>query len=229
MPTDEVLPSLKENESIRGVYHQFVLAYFWQWLGGAIVFLAPFFFLYLLLKWGVTGMVLLGVLLVIGLFWLGRTYRLWYGSQFIITTEKIMNISQLGFFDRTVSQILLDKINDVSYRKRGFWQTMFNYGALAIQVSASPEKLQIKNLRHPAAVQQALYDAQEESATKGIQEYSSAELLAIIREIRTRIGEPRWRQILKGNWKLKQDLIDEMGESDKGKAEAMKQFFSRKI
>lgn len=229
MPSDEVSPSLKENESIRGVYHQFVLAYFWQWLGGFIVFLAPFFFLYLLLKWGVTGIVLFGALLAIGLFWLARTYRLWYASRFVITTEKIITINQLGFMDRTVSQILLDKINDVSYRKRGFWQTMFNYGTLSIQVSASPEKLQIRNLRQPALVQQALFDAQEESATKGIQEYSSAELLAIIREIRTRIGEPRWRQILKGNWKLKQDLIDEMGETNKDKAEAMKQFFSRKI
>lgn len=229
MPIDEVSPGLKEHEAIRGVYHQFVLAYFWQWLAGFIVFLTPFFFLYLLLKWGITGMVLLGVLLVSGLFWLGRTYRLWYASQFVITTEKIVTINQLGFMDRTVSQVLLDKINDVSYRKRGFWQTMFNYGTLAIQVSASPEKLQIRNLRQPALVQQALYDAQEESATKGIQEYSSAELLAIIREIRSRIGEARWRQILKGEWKLKQDLIDEVGESDKEKAEAMKQFFSRKI
>ncbi|OGY92291.1 MAG: hypothetical protein A3H70_03575 [Candidatus Komeilibacteria bacterium RIFCSPLOWO2_02_FULL_48_11] len=161
MANDEVLPILKENETVRGVYHQFVLAYFWQWLGGAVVFLSPFFFLYLILKWGPTGQALLAVLLVIGLFWLGRTYRLWSGSRFVITTEKIMNISQLGFFDRTVSQILLDKINDVSYRKKGFWQTVFNYGTLAIQVSASPEKLVVKNIRQPAAVQQALLDAQE--------------------------------------------------------------------
>lgn len=229
MPSDEISPVLKENETVRGVYHQFVLAYFWQWLFGAIVFLSPFFFLYLLLKWGVTGMVLEGVLFVIGLFWLGRTYRLWYASQFVVTTEKIMTINQLGFFDRTVAQIQLDKINDVSYRKRGMWQTIFNYGNIAIQVSAAPEKLVIKNLRQPAAVQQALYDAQEEASTRGIQEYSSTELLAIIREIRARIGEPRWREILKGEWKLKQDLIDEVGETNKGKAEAMKEFFSRKI
>jgi len=229
MPTDEITTVLKENETIRGVYHQFVLAYFWQWLGGFIVFLLPFFFLYLMLKWGPTGIVLLVVLLVIGLFWLGRTYRLWYGSRFVVTDEKIFSINQLGFFDRTVSQILLDKINDVSYRKRGFWQTVFNYGNIAVQVSASPEKLIIKNIRQPDKVQQALYDAQEENSSKSIAEYSGAELLAIIREIRGRIGEPRWRQIMRGNWKLKQDLIDEVGEMDKEKAEAMEKFFRRKI
>ncbi|MDP1709892.1 MAG: PH domain-containing protein [Candidatus Komeilibacteria bacterium] len=214
---------------MQNTYRPFALAHFWQWLGASAVFLTPFFFLYLLLRWGTIGLAILSLLFIIGSGWLLRAYRLWHQGVLVLEDDKIIIINQLGFFDRTVSQIQLDKINDISFRKKGFWQTIGNFGTIAIQVSASPEKLLIHNLRQPELVQRELYAAQEEYASRDVQEYSEAELLGVIREIRSRIGEPRWKQIQKGNWKLKQDLIDEVGEMDKEKAEAMKQFFSRKI
>lgn len=217
------------NENLQAVYRPIALAYIWQWLGAGLVFLMPFFFLYLLLRWGKIGLVILGLLFIAGSYWLLLTYRLWRGSKLEIEEDQIIIVSQTGFFDRTVSKIKLDKINDISYRKKGFWQTLGNCGSVHIQVSASPEKLVVHNLKKPELVQAALYAAQNNFSEQGQREFTEAELLSVIREIRTRIGEPRWKQIQKGDWKLKQNFIKEVGASDKSKAEAIEQFFSRKI
>ncbi len=211
------------------IYRPMALAYFWQWLMAGLLFLSPFFFLYLLLRWGIIGLVILGILFLLGCGWLIRTIRLWRGSRLEIEDDQFIIINQLGFFDRTVSKVKLDKINDISYRKKGFWQTLGKCGSVFIQVSASPEKLIVPNLKKPELVQAALYAAQASFSEQGSRDFTEAELLSVIREIRSRIGEERWKQILKGDWKLKQNFIKEVGESDKAKAEAMEQFFSRKI
>lgn len=214
---------------MQNTYRPVAMVHFWHWLGASLVFLSPFFFLYLLLRWGKVGLIILSLLFIVGASWLLRTYRLWRQSMMVLEDDKIIIINQTGIFDRTVSQIQLDKINDISFRKKGLWQTIGNFGSIAIQVSSSPEKLIINNLKRPELIQKELCAAQEEFSSQDAHEFSEAELLGIIREIRGRIGEPRWRQIQKGNWKLKQNLIDEVGETDKNKAEAIEHFFSRKI
>lgn len=229
MNLKKIVPNLKDDEEVIGLYHQFVLAYVWQWLGGGVLFLAPFFFLYVFLRWGIIGYIMLAILFLVGLLWLSRTYRVWYYSVLVMTSEKVVIVHQLGSFDRRVSQMTLDKINDVSYRQKGLWQTVFNYGTLMLQVSASPEKLVIDKMRQPATVQQAVYDAQAGYDQGGTREFSPAELLAVIREIRSRVGEDRWKQILTGDWELKQGLIDEVRAQDDDRARAVEQFFSRKI
>lgn len=217
------------NENTPLVYRPIALAYFWQWLGAGAFFLSPFFFLYLLLRWGKIGLAILGILFIAGAYWLLRTIRLWRGNRLEIEEDQITIINQLGFFDRTVSKIKLDKINDISYRKKSFLQTLGNCGSVHIQVSASPEKLVVRNLKRPELVQAALYAAQNNFSEQGEREFTEAELLSVIREIRSRIGEPRWKQIQKGDWNLKRNFIKEIGASDKSKAEAIEQFFSRKI
>lgn len=213
---------------MQNTYRPVAMVHFWHWLGASLVFLSPFFFLYLLLSWGKAGFIILGVLLIVGIGWLLRTYRLWRQSMMILDDDKIIIINQTGIFDRTVSQIQINKISDISFRKKGLWQTIGNFGSIAIQINSAAEKIIVNNLKHPETVQKELWAAQEEFASP-TNEYSEAELLGIIREIRNRIGEPRWRQIQKGNWKLKQNLIDEVGETDKNKADAIEHFFSRKI
>lgn len=229
MNLERLLQNLKEDEEIKACYHQFFLAWFWQWLGAFLVFLSPFFFLYLLLRYGLAGQIILLVLFVVGAMWLLRVWRLWQGSVLIVTSHRLVMMRQTGVFDRTVSQISLDKINDAAFRQKSFWQTFFNYGALLVQISASPEKLVLPNIRRPAAVQQVIFDLQRNFGKKNHEEFSEAELLAIVREIRNRVGEARWRQIIEGEWELKQDLIDEVSEEDPARAQAMQQFFAKEV
>lgn len=229
MNIEALVQNLKEDEEIKAYYRQFFLAWFWQWLGAFVLFLSPFFLLYLFLRYGPVGQILLAALFVAGAAWLARVWRLWQGSVLVVTTHRLVMVRQKGIFDRTFSQISLDKINDVSFRQKSFWQTFFNYGAILVQISASPEKLVLLNIRRPHAVQQVIFDLQRNFGRKEHEEFSEAELLAIVREIRNRVGEQRWREIIEGEWELKQGLIDEVHVDDPARAQAMQQFFKRKI
>lgn len=221
--------AIKDNEEVAGIYHRFMLADFWHWLTGAALFLGPFFFMYLFLRAGAIGLLLLLAPFVAGIFYLLRTYRIWRNSALLVTNEKIVVLTQTGYFDRTVAQVLLDKINDVSYRKRTLWQSLFDFGTVSIQVTASGEKLNILNLRRPAQIQQTIFNAQAAYLSHDKTEFTEAELLGVIREIRSRIGENRWQDIIAGNWEIKQNLIDEVRKKDDSRARAIEQFFRKDI
>lgn len=228
MDIRRVVRNLKDEEEVRGTFHQFWFALMWHWFGAMVFLFAPFFFLYLFLRWGSIGTALLLVLFSVGFLWSIRTWRVWRYTMLVLTSERLVIVSQLGFFDRSVSMIDIDKVNDVSYRKRGLFQTLFNYGSVNIQQSGL-EKVSLSRLHHPALIQQAVFDLQEERAGREVAEYSEAELLAIIREIRSKVGENRWGKILEGNWDAKQALIDEVKNEDFDKAKAIENFFRREI
>jgi hypothetical protein len=228
MDIRKIVRNLQDDEEVRGIHHQFWLAYFWHWLGALVVFLSTFFFLYLFLKWGLIGNILLVLFFIVGLAWIIRTFRLWYYSMLVATDERLIIINQLGVFDRSVSQVELGKIVDISYRKKGFLQTFFNYGSIKIQASGL-EKLELKNLPTPSIIQQDIFDLRDEHSDDAVEEFSEADLLSVIKEIRSRIGENRWKMIQEGDWDLKQELIDEVSNQDNSKAKAIEQFFSREI
>ncbi|KKU12710.1 MAG: hypothetical protein UX17_C0040G0003 [Parcubacteria group bacterium GW2011_GWC2_45_7] len=67
----------------------------------------------------------------------------------IITTKRVVKIRQVGFFDRTVSEMLLSRINDVSHRIRGFWSTIFHYGTLHIVAGNGETVLDFEYMQNP--------------------------------------------------------------------------------
>jgi hypothetical protein len=160
MDIQKVVRNLDDDEQIHGVYHQFPLARIGSWIGSFLVLLSPFFFLSVFLPWGTIGSVFLVVLFLIGLFWLVRTWRMWYFSMLVMTDRRLVIVDQRGVLDRAVSQMNLDKINDISYRKKGILQTMFNVGSLFIQISNSNEKVELKNIHNPSIRQQELFSLQ---------------------------------------------------------------------
>jgi membrane protein YdbS with pleckstrin-like domain len=229
MDIRKLVRNIKDEEEVVGVFHQFWISLFWHWIGGLLILLAPFFFLYLFLRWGTIGSAILVILFLIGFFWLLRTWRVWKYTMLVLTDERLIVVNQVGFFDRSVSQVDLGKINDVSYRKKGFLQTIFRFGSIAIQASGL-EKIVLNNLSNPSFIQQEIFNLKNKFDNREIVEYSESDLLAIMREIRSRVGENRWKTILEGDWELKQELIDEFkDEEDSEKANAIEQFFSREI
>ncbi len=221
----KVVTNLDDGEEPVEIYRQFALAFFWQWAGGLFFLLSPFFFLYPLLRIGGWGSLIMAFLFLIGLSWLFRTWKIWYYSIMLATDKRLVIVDQKGMFDRQVSQVELDKINDISYRKRGLVQTIFNIGTLYIQISGSLERTEIYNILDPALCQKELFAIKNESLRERSREFTESELLSIIKEIRSRIGEERWKVIQNGNWEAKKELIKEFGSKDSQRARAIEQFF----
>ncbi len=132
----------------------------------AVLMLIPFFFLFPLLKfhlWGVGG----GLLLFItGLIIFIRTIFLWYHNVFVITTDRIIDFDQRGFFERVVSQSSFEKIQDVSLHTHGAWQTILHYGDINIKSAWGSVDLCVPSIFRPAKIQRILLETQESFLAK---------------------------------------------------------------
>lgn len=132
---------------------------FWpQILAIFLLLTLPFFFLFPLFRWGYWGVALFGAPLLLGVVYAFRVLITWYYNAFIITNCRVIDIDQRGFFERIVSEALYEKIQDVSYRRKGIWQTIFRYGDVMIQVAGGDIGLEIKKVRAPEKTQQLISD-----------------------------------------------------------------------
>ncbi|RLC36775.1 hypothetical protein DRH29_03840 [candidate division Kazan bacterium] len=118
------------------------------------------------------------------MFWIGYIlyeYYQWYRDKFIITDHRIIDIDQKGLFTRRVSEIELDRIQNVTYTVAGFFQTLFNFGTVTIQ-SAGNNELTLRQIADPATYQREIT-----TLVKKVTEdepVSAEELLAFIKDKR---------------------------------------------
>ncbi len=68
---------------------------------------------------------------------------------FIVTEKRIIDIDQTGIFSRTVSELRLYRIQDVTAQVKGIWQSMFDYGEVFIQTAGEVERFHFENIPHP--------------------------------------------------------------------------------
>lgn len=93
-----------------------------------------------------------GFLLAILVFfpsWVG-----WYYSVFIVTDQRLIQITQKGFWSRSVVDIGLNQIQMVNYEVAGFQETLLGFGTIMMQTFVGD--LIIHDVAHPAKVQKEL-------------------------------------------------------------------------
>lgn len=99
--------------------------------------------------------------LSIGLFF--YTYFVnFYLDILVITNDRLMHVEQQSIFARTISEVDLYKIQDITSTISGFFESMFDYGNLLIQTAGAAEKFQIDHVPHPEALRQRILDLAEE-------------------------------------------------------------------
>ncbi len=109
---------------------------------------------------------------VVGLMLFLYHFILWYYSVFIVTDQRLRQITQYGFFGKDVVEIKLSKIQSISYHIPGFFGEIFKFGNIIIQTYVGD--LLIKNVEHPSKVYEILQDAVHEfgeSDSLGEEEY----------------------------------------------------------
>ena len=83
----------------------------------------------------------------------------------VLSTQRIIDINQRGFFNKKISEAELTRIQDVSSNINGVLQTMFGFGDVVIR-TASETTLVLSNIKNPYDVQQAIARAMK-SESKG--------------------------------------------------------------
>ena len=63
----------------------------------------------------------------------------YYLDMWIITTERIIDINQLGLFSREISEIPLRHVQDVTIEVHGIIETFLKFGTIKIQTAGERE------------------------------------------------------------------------------------------
>lgn len=105
---------------------------------------------------------------VILIFYWFRTWVGWYYSIYMLTSVRIVAISQKGFFNRHVKELALNNVQNVNYHINGFQAALFGYGDIDVQTLSGSGGLIITVIHHPSDLQQAILEAvHKHSSTSG--------------------------------------------------------------
>jgi uncharacterized membrane protein YdbT with pleckstrin-like domain len=99
--------------------------------------------------------------------WMG-----WYFSIFIVTDQRLRQITQKGFFNRSIIDIGISKIQNVSYNVPGFTAAMFGFGNLVVQTYVG--NLYLEKIEHPTKIFNDLLQVLKEHGNKAGTNYEEA-------------------------------------------------------
>jgi hypothetical protein len=84
-------------------------------------------------------------------------WMMWYFTVYIVTNQRIRQVTQRGFFGKDVVELRLSKIQNISYNIPGFSGEIFGFGTMVIQTFVGD--LVIRYVEHPDKTYNKLQDA----------------------------------------------------------------------
>ena len=88
-------------------------------------------------------------------------FLMWRYTYYIVTDQRIRQVTQKGFFGTDVVELSLAKIQNISYNIPGFSGEVFHFGTIVIQTFVGD--LIIRNVDHPEQIYNQLQDAVSEA------------------------------------------------------------------
>lgn len=79
-------------------------------------------------------------------------------DSWIVTNMRIINSVQTGFFNRQISELALDKIQDVSVHTKGALGTFINYGDIKVQTAGTEKHFIFEQIGKPQAVKDQIME-----------------------------------------------------------------------
>jgi hypothetical protein len=95
--------------------------------------------------------------LIVGLILFSYHLILWYFTIYIVTNQRIRQVTQRGFFGKDVIELRLSKVQNISYNIPGFGGEIFKFGTIVIQTFVGD--LVIHKVEHPDEIYNKLQDA----------------------------------------------------------------------
>lgn len=163
----------KENEKVIKILHQHPAVLVRSYFKILLIILIP---VYILVFTQIPILLLISfAILVVSLCFAFYLWVNWYRDIYAITSERLINIEQKGFFTKKVSEISLDKIQDTYYSISGPLATLFHFGTVEI-ISSSSLKLEFSNVKNPQKVQQEIIKLSKKNEEKeGVEDKEEAE------------------------------------------------------
>lgn len=84
------------------------------------------------------------------------------GNRWIVTSDSITQISQVGLFRKQTSQLSLANLEDVTFEQNNFIQTMFGFGLLKVETAGEHSKFTFSFCPRPAEYARQIIQAHEQ-------------------------------------------------------------------
>lgn len=84
-------------------------------------------------------------------------YIMWYFTIYLVTNQRIRQVTQRGIFGKDVVELRLSKIQNISYNIPGFTGEILGFGTIVIQTFVGD--LVIRNVEHPEKTYNKLQNA----------------------------------------------------------------------
>lgn len=95
--------------------------------------------------------------LLVGFLLFSYYFLMWRFTYYIVTDQRIRQVTQKGLFGTDVVELSLSKIQNISYNIPGFFGEVFHFGTLIVQTYVGD--LVIRNVEHPDKTYNMLQDA----------------------------------------------------------------------
>ncbi|MFB6182002.1 MAG: PH domain-containing protein [Candidatus Magasanikbacteria bacterium] len=79
-----------------------------------------------------------------------------YLDVWIVTDQKIVDIVQAHLFSRNISELDLDRIQDVTTQVSGILPTIFDYGNVSVQTASQNAKIDFLSVHNPNEVRKEI-------------------------------------------------------------------------
>lgn len=92
-------------------------------------------------------------------------YIIWYFTIYLVTNQRIRQVSQKGIFGKDVVELRLSKIQNISYNIPGLSGELLKFGTIVIQTFVGD--LVIRNVEHPEKIYNQLQNAVADAVEQG--------------------------------------------------------------
>jgi len=97
--------------------------------------------------------------LIVATMALAAVWTDYFLDVWIVTDKRIVNINQIGFFNREITTTRMERIQDATTKQRGLLETLLNFGSIRIQTaSEDASDTLIEGIPHPTDVRRAIMD-----------------------------------------------------------------------
>lgn len=96
----------------------------------------------------------LWLLVLWALFW--QFWTTYYMDVWVVTNRRIIDIDYLRLFDRNISIIHLDRVQDITTHIQGIIQTLLRFGAVRIQSAGTDRAFIIDQIAHPETLRDTI-------------------------------------------------------------------------
>ncbi|MDP3986481.1 MAG: PH domain-containing protein [Candidatus Veblenbacteria bacterium] len=102
------------------------------------------------------------VRLALSLYYLGVWVFFWhtwvdyYLDVWVVTNERVLSLEQRGIFNRTVAELRLSRVQDVTSQVKGLWETFLHYGDVRIQTAGEQGNFVFREIKQPYEVAERL-------------------------------------------------------------------------